>query len=243
MTSSITLTVDTANPSAGQTVNLTIDLGSFIGDATADLSCSGIRVPLVGPVDFTGQPILSTVGLSATQTEFAASPNAPFVSPECDGQGDYVRLLQDATAELRSLNEFDATASRLLELSFAAAVDIAVTGNQRLSVQSCCGSACTLTEVANFRNNQLECTVKTVPLTPDNCSALAFGFHWGNFAGKVGIDDVTLTGQPTFTAIMRSSDPIYTTSFVAQATGSTDITCNWQDMGTALNDTVTVTVQ
>ena len=245
---SMELSVTTTAPiNRGSTIALSVDLGAAPGDATSELTCESDALDVFGPIVFTGAPALSSLGLAATMGSYDTPTASPFVAPQCNEQGDYVRLASDPNAELRTDGALNLSGVADLDLSFTAAVDGTITPNDRLIVASCCGTGCVPVQITSFRRNDLSsgnaCVGSSVNLDHDNCLALAFSFRWDNHGGDVGLDDIVITGSPIFTPFVNQGAGIYTTSLTAVATGTFEIRCRWDNILGPIQDAIMVTVQ
>lgn len=247
---SLELSVQTTPPfNAQQSITLTIDLGSYTRDASEEITCSSSRHSIVGPITFTGQPALGSLGLVGTQWIYLVAPASPADEASCANAGDYVRLRDQRNASLSLSQPLDVSGYEQLQLTFRAAVDDGYVVGDALLVQSCCGEHCSLTTTATLLPDTLAatnaCSLQTVSLSEGDCGTLDLSWPWNQRSVDVGLDDIEITALITIPPVSMDSPGHYVTTLTPGFAGTFEVTCRWYNasMGAELIDTASITVE
>ncbi|MEE8408138.1 MAG: hypothetical protein V3T05_00905 [Myxococcota bacterium] len=248
---SLTLTLLTPVPiNPTDAIDFELDLGGYIADASADITCTATPLTIFGPVSFDGRPSLGSVNFNAGQWRWLTEPTAPYDKAACTGAADFVVLRASRNnANLRLDPELDAGGFEQLQVTFRAAVaDGYVTGDTLL-VQSCCGNGCGWADILTVAPVDIgdtnACSSQQTALPDSDCAVLALRWFWEQHSVEVGIDDISIAAAHIVPAVVASTPGKYTTSITARAVGSFDVACTWSNaaIGPDLSDTATVTVE
>ncbi|MFC1611813.1 hypothetical protein ACFL6C_12695 [Myxococcota bacterium] len=240
--SQLTLTADTPVAVCSGS-NLSIDLDCLAG-AAADISCSAPPRTIHGLATFETGSDGWTDASSGVQIR---SWDDGFPST-CPDSGRFVRMDRWGSRYMQVGVPINATGYEDLRVTFLVGYRSSPPPGQDLALFYCCGTGCAATLLVGAIPNADDggtddCRPEALalPSGADDCSALTLRFGWPFEQGRVGIDDIALTGRLSVPPPTELGRGWYSTTVESCASTNVGVTCTWDDGASpSRSDTTTV---